>query len=83
MQQISTLILARWLLPIAPQNIILENHAVAINHDKIVEILPITEAHKKYTAKNIVERKNHVVMPCLINTHGHNIMSLFRGLADD
>ena len=83
MQQISTLILARWLLPIAPQNIILENHAVAINHDKIVEILPITEAHKKYTAKNIVERKNHVVMPGLINTHCHNMMSLFRGLADD
>jgi 5-methylthioadenosine/S-adenosylhomocysteine deaminase len=83
MQQINTLILARWVLPIAPQNIILDNHAVAIHNDKIVEILPIDEAKKKYTAKETLDRSSHVVMPGLVNTHCHNMMVLFRGLADD
>ena len=80
---IDTLILARWLLPIAPQHIILEHHAVAIMGDKIVDVLPIAEAKMKYQPKKLLDRSNHVVMPGLINTHCHNMMVLFRGLADD
>ena len=80
---IDTLILARWLLPIAPQHIILEHHAVAIVGDTIVDILPIEDAKQKYQAKTILDRSTHVVMPGLVNTHCHNVMTLFRGLADD
>lgn len=83
MQEISTLIFARWVLPIAPQNNILEHHAVAINHDKIIDVLPIDDAKKKYKAKETLDRRDHVVMPGLVNTHCHNTMVLFRGLADD
>lgn len=80
---IDTLILARWLLPIAPEHVILENHAVAIQADKIIDVLPIEIATQKYQAKKLLDRSSHVVMPGLVNTHCHNVMALFRGLADD
>lgn len=83
MQEITTLINARWVLPIAPQNIILEHHAIALNNDTIVDILPIADAQQRYQATETLDRTHHVVMPGLVNTHCHNMMVLFRGLADD
>lgn len=83
MQAVSTLITARWVLPIAPDNIILEHHAVAIDQGKIIDVLPTSEAIKKYNPKTLVEKPNHVVMPGLVNTHCHSAMVLVRGLADD
>ncbi|PHQ82214.1 MAG: N-ethylammeline chlorohydrolase [Coxiella sp. (in: Bacteria)] len=83
MQEVTTLINARWVLPIAPQNIILEHHSIALQGDKIVDILPTADAPKKYKAKTTLDRSSHVVMPGLVNTHCHNMMVLFRGLADD
>lgn len=83
MSNADTLILSRWLLPIAPKNIVLENHAVAIKDKKIVDVLPNEVAKKLYADASIIDRTDHVVMPGLINTHCHNMMVLFRGLADD
>ncbi len=83
MQFIDTLILARWVLPIAPQNIILENYAIAMSDNKIIDVLPIDTAKQQYQPKKIIERLDHVVMPGLVNTHCHSMMVLFRGLADD
>ncbi len=83
MQKIDTLIHARWIVPIIPRHQILENYSIAIHHEKIIDLLSTDEAKKKYSAKNTVDRKNHVVMPGLINTHTHTPMNLFRGLADD
>src|SRR3989338_2754250 len=83
MQAIDTLIHARWVVPIVPRNQVLENHSVAIHHDKIIAIMPTENAKKNYSAKNNIDRKDHVVMPGLINTHAHTPMNLFRGLADD
>ena len=80
---IDTLINARWILPVAPEFKILENYSLAIDHGRIVDVLPIDEAAEKYSARHIIERPNHVVLPGLINAHTHIAMSLFRGLADD
>jgi len=38
---------------------------------------------KKFEAKKIIDAKEGLVMPGLINGHTHAAMSLFRGLADD
>ncbi|OGT40998.1 MAG: N-ethylammeline chlorohydrolase [Gammaproteobacteria bacterium RIFCSPHIGHO2_12_FULL_40_19] len=83
MQTIDTLIHARWVLPIVPRNKVLEHHSIAVDHEKIIAILPTDTAKKNYTAKNNVDRSTHVVMPGLVNTHAHTPMNLLRGLADD
>ena len=83
MQPIHTLIHAKWIVPIVPKNQVFENYSLAIHDEKIIDLLPIIDAEKKYSAKNTLDRKQHVVMPGLINTHAHTPMNLFRGLADD
>ncbi len=80
---LDTLVHARWLIPIVPQNTCLEQHSVAFNKGRIVDILPTAEATQRYTADNNYDLSSHAIMPGLINAHGHTAMSLFRGLADD
>lgn len=83
MQKIDQLICARWVLPIAPENTILDNHAIAITNGKIIACLPTEDAKKTFQADHVTELPEHAVMPGLINAHTHNPMVLFRGLADD
>mgnify|MGYP000446967159 CR=1 FL=1 len=83
MQQIDKIILARWLLPIAPENIVLEQQAIAIQGSKIIDILPIDVYLERYTAKQVSDCRQHAVLPGLVNAHTHTPMNLFRGLADD
>jgi 5-methylthioadenosine/S-adenosylhomocysteine deaminase len=82
---ISSLINARWVIPVVPENKILEHHTIAIdNAGDIVDVLPIEEAKKKYlNVPNVVDRPHHIVLPGLINMHSHSPMVLLRGFADD
>lgn len=83
MQHVDTIINARWVLPIAPHNHILDHHSIIVHQDQIIDLLPTQKVKALYTTDNHVDRSQHVVMPGLINTHCHNMMVLFRGLADD
>ena len=83
MENIDTLISARWILPIVPENQILEAHALAIRGERIVDLLHLDKAKEKYYAEQYLNLKDHVLMPGLINAHTHTPMNLFRGLADD
>lgn len=84
MQSIDTLVYPRWIVPIEPDPAqVLENHALAMDKGKIIEILPSDMATQKYQAKNTHKLPEHVVLPGLINTHTHSAMSLFRGMIDD
>lgn len=80
---IDTLINARWVIPVDPDNKLLEHHSLAIHDGKILNILPTEKAQNKYTASEAYHLENHAVMPGLINCHTHAAMNLFRGLADD
>ena len=80
---IDTLINARWIIPVDPDNTIYEHHSLAINDGKITDILPIEEARLKYTAYEEIDLETHALIPGLINCHTHAAMSQFRGLADD
>ncbi len=80
---IDTLITARWIIPIEPENTVLEHHAIAINDGRIVAILPSAEAETQFQPGLHISRDQHVLMPGFINAHGHAAMSLMRGLADD
>ena len=83
MESIDLLINARWILPVAPRNFILEHHALVIRGEYIVDLLPQEKAKQKYCATHVLSLKDHVIMPGLVNAHTHTPMNLFRGLADD
>jgi 5-methylthioadenosine/S-adenosylhomocysteine deaminase len=57
--------------------------AIAITGDSIVAVGNETEILQEYTAEKIIDCKNKVLMPGLINAHTHVPMTLLRGLADD
>ncbi len=82
-QQADLIIKARWIVPIVPRKQVLENHALVINNGAILALLPSEDAEATYTANEVRDLAHHVLLPGLINAHGHAAMSLFRGLADD
>ncbi len=80
---IDLLIKARWIIPVIPENRILENCALAIHQGKILAIIPAEGAEQRYHAREIISLGSHAVIPGLVNAHGHAAMSLLRGYADD
>lgn len=83
MQSVDTLLNARWIIPVEPEGTVLEDHVLAIDAGRIVEILPQPQAEIKYSAAANLSLPSHALIPGLINTHTHAAMSLLRGLADD
>lgn len=82
-QEVDSIIKTKWLIPMTDQGLVLENHSLIIQHNLIREILPNEEAEKYFRSSNIYQLDEHVVIPGLINSHGHAAMSLFKGFADD
>jgi 5-methylthioadenosine/S-adenosylhomocysteine deaminase len=83
MQEIDTLIRARWIVPVEPEGLVFEHYALAVDEGRIVELLPQDEAAQRYRATEVVDCPTHALIPGLVNAHTHASMSLFRGLADD
>lgn len=81
-ENIDLLIEARWIAAVEP-DVLLENHAVAIRHGRILDLLPSGEARNRYHPGERVVLENHILIPGLVNLHTHAAMSLMRGLADD
>ena len=77
------LIRPRWLVPVEPAGVVLENHAVAVRGDLIEAVLPVADLASRYPGAQVVDLAEHVLIPGLVNAHTHAAMSLMRGLADD
>ena len=73
----------RWILPVIPRNSLLENHSLIVIENKIAQILPTTDIPEKYQELTHLELPNQLLLPGLVNTHGHAAMALLRGYADD
>lgn len=82
-QDVDSIIQARWLIPMTTKDLVLENHSLIIQQNMIREILPNEEAEKYFHSSNTYLLDQHIVIPGLINSHGHAAMNLFRGFADD
>ncbi len=80
---VDSLIFAKWIIPVEPDDQIHENHALVIHAGKIHDLLPAEMAKARYTASATYHLPGHALIPGLINTHTHAAMSLFKGLADD
>ncbi|MDH5594196.1 MAG: TRZ/ATZ family hydrolase [Gammaproteobacteria bacterium] len=83
MQTVDTIIHARWIIPVEPENTIYEDHSLLIHEGRILDILPSSEVQNTYQSNNMLELTRHALIPGLINTHTHCAMSLLKGLADD
>jgi 5-methylthioadenosine/S-adenosylhomocysteine deaminase len=80
---VDTIWSARWVVTMDAQRRVIENGAVAIAGDHIVDVGPRAEIDRRYWASQRLDRPDAILAPGLINTHTHAAMSLFRGIADD
>jgi len=81
--RVDTIWSARYVVTMDAQRRVIENGAVAIAGDHIVDVGPRSEIDRRYTAQQRLDRPDAILAPGLINTHTHAGMSLFRGVADD
>jgi 5-methylthioadenosine/S-adenosylhomocysteine deaminase len=65
------------------QGTVIAEGAVAITGDRIAAVGRAAELAVRYPAAERIDARGRVVMPGLVNAHGHAPMVLFRGLADD
>lgn len=80
---VDSLIEARWIIPVEPAGVVLENHALVIQDGRILDLLPATEAAQRYRPRQKTALPNHILIPGLVNLHTHAAMNLMRGFADD
>lgn len=82
MSDIDYILYPEWIVPVVPRDTVLVNHCVVVTDSRIVNICPSSEG-RKLEAKRHIELPQQVLLPGLINCHGHAAMSLLRGYADD
>jgi 5-methylthioadenosine/S-adenosylhomocysteine deaminase len=79
-EPVDLLIEARWVLPIAPVNTVLADHAVAVTSGRIVALGPTAQMNARFEARERVVRRDHALLPGFVNAHTRAAMTLFRGL---
>jgi len=82
-EHVNSIIHAKWIIPVEPDQTVYENYSLTIKNSRIHSLLPTDETIKKYTSHDITTLSKHALIPGFVNTHTHAAMSLFRGLADD
>ena len=74
------LIEPRWLLPIAPANTALADHAVAVSAGRILAMGPAAQLRARFEIRERVVRERHALLPGLVNAHTRACHTLLRGL---
>jgi 5-methylthioadenosine/S-adenosylhomocysteine deaminase len=82
-EPVDTLISARYVVTMDGQRRVIENGAIAIRGERILEVGTKADLDRKYQPKSRIDEPASLIAPGLINTHTHAPMSLFRGIADD
>jgi 5-methylthioadenosine/S-adenosylhomocysteine deaminase len=62
---------------------VIEGGAIAIKGNSIQSILTAAEIPQNIQAQRVIDAKNKVIIPGLINAHSHIAMTLFRGFVED
>ena len=82
-QSVDLIIEARWVAVLNKEYELLENYAVVVHAQSIIDIQPIAVVKKRYIAAEHLSLNEHILIPGLINLHTHAGMNLMRGIADD
>lgn len=70
-------------IPIDPERRIIPNGAVAIDQGKIVAVGTVEEIEGAYRARTRLDCSNQVILPGLVDAHGHGGHSLLKTIASD
>lgn len=81
-QPADLLIRAGWIVPVEPRATVLADYAIALRDGQITALCPAAEAGS-IDAAEYLDLPGHVLLPGLVNAHGHAAMTLLRGYADD
>ncbi len=82
-KQVDLIVSATWIVPVIPENRVLENCALIVHDGEIINIVPERQVDELFEAAEHIQLEQHVLLPGLINCHTHAAMSLLRGYADD
>jgi len=61
----------------------LQHATLLIQGGRIADILSSGEERPSFKGAQVLDARDSIIMPGLVNAHGHTAMTLFRGLADD
>lgn len=83
-----TLIEAQWIAPVRASaneqpGHCLVDHAVVVEGDRIVDVLPAGQARQRHPGAGRVTLPGHLLVPGFVNLHAHAAMALLRGVGDD
>jgi 5-methylthioadenosine/S-adenosylhomocysteine deaminase len=70
-----------FVLPVTPGFPVIEDGAVAVTGGAIVAVGPRADVEARFAADDAIG--GGIVLPGLVNCHGHAAMTLYRGLGDD
>jgi 5-methylthioadenosine/S-adenosylhomocysteine deaminase len=70
----------RWVLPIAPANTVLTDHAIAVTAGRIVAVAPSEQINASFEPRERVVRAEHALLPGFVNAHTRAATALLRGL---
>ncbi|ANB03334.1 TRZ/ATZ family hydrolase [Ectothiorhodospira sp. BSL-9] len=83
MQSVDKIITPRWIVPVEPDETVLEGYSLVVHEGRILDLLPTAEAESRYHGETHRRLAQHALIPGLVNAHTHSPMTLLRGLADD
>jgi 5-methylthioadenosine/S-adenosylhomocysteine deaminase len=83
MKKVDIIIRGDYVLTMEGDLPVITDGAVAVAGTKIIDTGTFNSISKIYSSKKVLDGKDKVILPGLINTHTHAAMVYFRGIADD
>jgi 5-methylthioadenosine/S-adenosylhomocysteine deaminase len=82
-ERVDVLVLGGTVVTLDGSATVIPDGAVAVRETAIVAVGPREDLEGRFAPARTVDARGQIVLPGLINTHGHAPMVLYRGLADD
>ncbi len=83
LQEVELAVSASWIIPIVPRHRVFTDCSLIVDKGRIIDICPTVDLVNRFAPVNTLDLPGQVLLPGLINSHGHAAMVLMRGLADD
>ena len=69
----------RWIVPVPSRKVVLKDHSLLVRDGRILDVLPSAAAAERYSARAVLQRNSHLLMPGMINASSTAAALLLRG----